>query len=322
MRLLGVILFSGYVLPVSLMAQGSSDYQLTPMVVDLAGLRGGSHDYTVDSSSSAGGSGISTDYALRAGYAGQLMDATSISIDETTSPVTLNEKGTLQLTVTAVYDDLSRSTLPGNFLSWLVQSGPLASISSSGLVTAGSVYQNTAAVGRATYGSLSDTVSVSVLNVGNDDFGPYAADGMSDLWQVGYFGETGSQGGSALDPDGDGLSNLQEYAFGLSPIVGSAPALSWSGSQLQQRGVPLPYANKNGSTFTFRAVFVRRKDYLAAGLRYAVEFSGDLTDWRASSSTPSVIAEDSEVQAVSVPYPFFVNGKKARFFRVRVETAQ
>lgn len=322
MRLLGVMICAWCVLPVSLMAQGSADYQLTPMVVDQAGLRGKSQDYTLDSSSSAGGSGSSTDYTLRVGYAGQLMDATSISIDEAPTPLTLNERGTLQLTVTAVYDDMSRSPLPGNSLSWMVQSGPFSSISAGGLVTAGSVYQDTAAVGRATYGSLSDTVSVSVLNTGNDDFGPYAADGLSDLWQAQYFGESGSQGGPALDPDGDGMSNFQEYAFGLNPAVGSSPTMSWSGIQLQQRGVPLPYASKNGGTFTFRAVFLRRKDYLAAGLRYAVEFSGDLTDWRASSSTPSIIAEDSEVQAVSVPYPFFVNGKKARFFRVKVETAQ
>ena len=72
------------------------------------------------------------------------------------------------------------------------------------------------------------------------------------------------------------------------------------------------------TSFTFRAVFARRTDFAAAGLSYRVEFSGDLSTWRASTSTPAILAENSEMQVVSVPYPFFVNGKKARFFRVKV----
>jgi hypothetical protein len=31
-----------------------------------------------------------------------------------------------------------------------------------------------------------------------------------------------------------------------------------------------------------------------------------------------VLADDGEFQVVSVPYPFFVNGRKATFFRVKV----
>jgi hypothetical protein len=109
---------------------------------------------------------------------------------------------------------------------------------------------------------------------------------------VTYFGESGSPttAGPEADPDADGLSNLQEYAFGMNPSQGS------SGT---------------AGSFTFRAVFARRKDFSAAGLSYTVEFSGDLSSWRASTATPSVLADDSEIQAVSVPYPFFVNGKKA-----------
>jgi hypothetical protein len=53
-------------------------------------------------------------------------------------------------------------------------------------------------------------------------------------------------------------------------------------------------------------------------LTYIVQFSGDLITWVSSSAVPTVIADDGVIEAVTVPYPFFVNGLKARFFRVQV----
>ena len=106
----------------------------------------------------------------------------------------------------------------------------------------------------------------------------------------------------------------------MNPSQFFSGMLQWSGSNLQQRGVPNPFASGTAGSFTFRAVFARRKDFGAAGLSYTVEFSGDLSSWRASTATPSVLADDGEIQAVSVPYPFFVNGKKATYFRVKVQS--
>jgi hypothetical protein len=82
--------------------------------------------------------------------------------------------------------------------------------------------------------------------------------------------------------------------------------------------LPLPSVEPSGEAFGFRAVFSRRKDREAVGLAYSVEFSGDLATWQTSTSTPVVLAQDEEVEVVSVPYPLFLNGKKAGFFRVRV----
>ncbi len=307
-------------LPSAASAQGSADYRLEPGVVDFGGLRGGSADYIADFSTTVGGAGSSTDCALRLGYAGQLADAVSLSILETSSPMTLNERSSRQLEVTAVFDDDTTAAISAAEVSWMVQSGPIASISSLGLMTAGSVYQNSAAVARAAYGNLSDKVDVAINNVGTDDFGSYAADGLPDLWQVQYFGANGSQAGPAGDGDGDGLNNLQEFAFGTNPFQGSAAPVAWEGGTLQAAGAPTPFASGSDGSFTFRAVFARRVDYLSASLTYTVEFSGDLVSWKASTSTPTVLAADSQVQAVSVPYPFFVNGKKARFFRVKVQS--
>ena len=116
------------------------------------------------------------------------------------------------------------------------------------------------------------------------------------------------------------MTNFQEYAFGMNPSQFFSGMLEWSGSTLQKRGLATPFASGTAGSFTFRAVFARRKDFGAAGLSYTVEFSGDLSSWRASTAMPSVLADDGEIQAVSVPYPFFVNGKKATYFRVKVQS--
>ena len=69
-----------------------------------------------------------------------------------------------------------------------------------------------------------------------------------------------------------------------------------------------------------RTLFVCRKDYAAAGLTYTVQFSADLTTWKTSAAVPTVLVDAGTCQIVSVPYPPFVNGRKARFFRVAVGT--
>ncbi len=309
-----------FLLPLAARGGTSADYSIGPFGLDGGGLAGSSAAYSVNPATAPGAAGASANYAVRSGYAGQLLDLAGIAIDEPTSPMTLNEGGTLQLAVSEVYDDSTRGILPVESVSWSVQSGPLASINSTGLATAGSVYQNTVAVGRAAVGSLSDTVNLTIANTGLDDFAPYATDGLPDVWQVRYFGLNGTQAGIASDADFDSLSNLQEYAFGTDPLQASGAAVQWSGSTFQSAGVPVPYATTVNGVFSYRAVFSRRKDYSAAGLSYAVEFSADLATWKASTVTPTPLADNGEIEAVYVPYLIFVNGKKAKFFRVKVQS--
>lgn len=303
-----------------LAAQGgtSADYSISPVVLDGGGVTASSEAYTVNPSIGAGGAGASADYAFRDGYAGQLHEVTGIAIDAPSSPLTLDERATRQLGATAIHDDASRTALTADQVDWSVQSGPLASIDSGGLVTAASVYRNALAVARASYGVFSATGEITVVNTGVDDFAPYAADGFEDSWQVRHFGEAGTFGGAASNPDSDGLDNLQEFAFGTDPTLASGDSVRWSGSTLEATGLPVPYAFKSSSGFAFRAVFSRRRDFAAFGLSYTVEFSADLFTWRASTATPSVLADDGQFQVVSVPYPFFVNGRKATYFRVKV----
>ena len=44
--------------------------------------------------------------------------------------------------------------------------------------------------------------------------------GLRDSWELEHFGALGQD--PAADPDGDGLSNLDELAFGLNPVLNSA----------------------------------------------------------------------------------------------------
>lgn len=115
--------------------------------------------------------------------------------------------------------------------------------------------------------------------------------------------------------DNDGLTNLLEYAFDTNPTVAQGNVISVSGSTVT-RGAPTVQISNIPGDVDFRVLFGRRTD--ATGLTYTVQFSGDMTTWVNSSAVPTVIATDGAVQAVTVPYPFFVAGKKARFFRVVV----
>jgi hypothetical protein len=314
------IILSGWLIPLTAWCGSSQNYTLEHGSIDNGGSPGGSGNYVADMSSAPGGAAGSANYANRAGYAGQLADVVALELAAASASLTIVERGTQRLVAVLTYDDASLAAPAAGRVSWSVSGSALLNISSTGVATAGSVYQDTAAAITAGYLNFSDTLSLVVLNSGTDDFGSYAADGLPDTWQVQYFGESGIQTAAGADADSDGLSNLQEYAFGMNPRQGSSGMLRWSGSNLLERGVATPFASGTAGSFTFRAVFARRKDFAAAGLSYTVEFSGDLATWKASGSTPSVLAEDGEIQAVSVPYPFFVNGKKATYFRVKVQS--
>src|SRR5262249_38302996 len=118
------------------------------------------------------------------------------------------------------------------------------------------------------------------------------------------------------DSDGDGVSNFMEWAFGMNPGSNDTGTLTLSGNTVSRRGSPITPLATMPEGVDFRAAFCRRKDFATVGLTYTVQFSADLITWASSVETPSVIADDGEIEVVTVKYPFFVNGQKARFFRV------
>ena len=86
------------------------------------------------------------------------------------------------------------------------------------------------------------------------------------------------------DPDGDGVTNQQEYAFGLDPT---------SGASANPIKVPL---NKTTGTFSYT-----RLDPAVGGLSYVVYTSTDLNTWTVDAgATQTVTATGYDVQTVEV----------------------
>ena len=90
-----------------------------------------------------------------------------------------------------------------------------------------------------------------------------------DYAMVDVLGLTGDEAAATADPDGDGWSNFQEYAFGLDPQVASGNLV-----EVTQSGA------------NFRISYLRRD-----GIDYAIEESADLTTWLRSESF--VVANES-----------------------------
>ena len=147
-----------------------------------------------------------------------------------------------------------------------------------------------------------------------------------ESWRQFYFGSATADTGNDQDFNHNGVVNLLEFAFGTNPVTSAAGALQYNGTlagggTIGGTGQPTTVFESTATGIDFRALFVRRVDYVAAGLTYAVQFSADMQSWTTSAAVPAVLADDGAHQIVSVPYPPFVHGKKARFFRVQVSLA-
>ncbi len=150
----------------------------------------------------------------------------------------------------------------------------------------------------ATDGAGASTVVSFSLNV--------TAASPVQQWRQTYFGSS-QDGGNAVntaDPDGDGLSNYAEFAFGTNPVKGGGDI----GSKVQL----------DGPSGKMRAIFRRRSDYLSTGVAYVYEFSSDLQEWEAVAIPPQVISDDGVMQNLSVEFPVLSNGQSSRFFRTRL----
>ena len=196
----------------------SAGYSVTTETADAGGRRTSSANYTHDGS--VGGIGGISIVAVppettKHGYIGQLYEVTNLAV--AASPTTVTEGTTRQLAASAQLDDGTALTLPGGSVAWSIVSGPISAINASGLATAGTVYQNTAATVGGSYLGKSGTLGLLVLDVNNDNFGSYAGDGLPDDWQVQYFGLGNPSANPGVDPDFDGQTNGFEFVTGTIP---------------------------------------------------------------------------------------------------------
>lgn len=240
----------------------TANYSITTDTANSGGARVTSPSYTNDGSLSDV-SGLATATSpvetAKQGYIGQLYDAAVIQV--TASPTTMNEGTSRQLAAAVILDDATTLVPLGTDLSWTVANGPLTGISSSGLATAGIVYQDTSATARASYAGATGTLGLTVINLGTDDFGIYANDGIPDAWQVQYFGVNNPLAAPTVDADGTGQDNLFKYIAGLDPTDPT--------SRFVATVATIPVALQHTITFSPRL----------AGRTYTLQFSHDLRTW-------------------------------------------
>lgn len=86
------------------------------------------------------------------------------------------------------------------------------------------------------------------------------ADGMPDGWEAAHCLDAGDPTDAALDPDGDGVSNVDEYRAGTDPRGGSEAPV-WESLSLTDAGVELRFRARAGRTYTVQ--YADRLDPLA-----------------------------------------------------------
>jgi hypothetical protein len=143
-----------------------------------------------------------------------------------------------------------------------------------------------------------------------------------------FFGTIANSGNAAnsANPDGDALTNAEEFAYGTDPTVATTNSASIDENGVVTPGLPTTQVVNSTFGVNYYAFFTRRADYVAAEITYTPQFSADMATWVSSSANPEVLGTTNGIQAVRVPYPFFItvpndpthpsNGQKARFFRM------
>lgn len=258
---LGVPVLSVLLLPLALSAgsMSSARYSVAADSLDCAGRKTTSASYS-NTGSAGGVVGSSTVAApvesARHGYVGQLYDISSLAVSA--NPTNVNEGAMRPLRAAARLEDGTLLNLSGTSVAWSVAGGPIQSVSAAGVATAGWVYQDTVASVQGAYQGYTGSLGLLVRNVGNDDYGTYAGDGLDDAWQVQNFGENSPNGMASADPDGDGQNNRYEEMVGSIPTDGN--------SYFRFRIEPVP-----GQATQMRLIFSPR----VGGRTYAVQARGD-----------------------------------------------
>lgn len=140
-------------------------------------------------------------------------------------------------------------------------------------------------------------------------------------WQTLYFSPAQianpSLSGPAADFDGDGVSNLLEFALNLDPIF-AEPKLMDAGTGL--RGLPLVRLETDGGFTRVTIEFVRRTSGSGADLTYTPQFSTNLTSWT-TTGTSTVTSLNSRWERVKVVDSWSTLDGPKRFARLKVELA-
>lgn len=238
----------------------------------------------------------------------------------TSNPATLSVTDTTSPTIAAPAGGFAPLTLTVGTSGTVPLPGYISQAVTSDNVGVTSVMQSPAAGTSVSAGSTSVTLTASDA-AGNTASTSFNVTVLSSAqsWRQQYFGTTNNSGNAAdtANPSGDGMVNLLKFAFGLNPLVSNSGSISVNSGAFT-RGIPTTVATAGQGGVSMQAVFGRRKDAAASGLTYTAQFSADLQTWGNSTDIPTVVADDGEIEVVTVPYPSSINGQPARFFRVQV----
>ncbi len=120
------------------------------------------------------------------------------------------------------------------------------------------------------------------------------------------------------DLDGDGISNLLEYALNLNPLVNEQVVMI-PGTGLH--GLPVVRLETISGSDRLTIEFVRRTSGSGAGLTYTPQFSSNLTDWLALG-TETVTTIDSQWERVKVVDVMTTGDAPKRYARLSVTLAE
>ena len=210
---------------------------------------------------------------VRAGY----YSIVNSTVTPASSSVTAN--GTATCTVSVTLNNPEGNPVPGKAVALASNRGTSDTISP----TSG----QSNSLGMISFTVKSSTAGSSVFTATGDGVAltqTAAVTFISDYtaWSNGTFAKAFTDTAPTHDPDGDRLTNQQEYAFGLDPTTGT------SNNPIRQQ-----LDNRTG---TFQ--YTRRAN---SGLSYTVEVSTDLSGWNAAACTELVAPPDfNGVQVVTV----------------------
>ena len=140
----------------------SANYALTATSFDAGGTPVSSTNYAINPSvSAAAGSQSSSNYANSNGFPGQIYNAVGLSLAAPASSV--DEGIDFQLSAAEQMDDGTYLAENPSSVNWGILSGPLISVSGSGVATAGTATQNTGASITGTYGGFTGTLNLTVV---------------------------------------------------------------------------------------------------------------------------------------------------------------
>ena len=108
-------------------------------------------------------------------------------------------------------------------------------------------------------------------------------------WKTAYFGTGASEAADNADPDGDGVTNLMEYATGANPLTSSP--------------VDTPLGPPSGGFFEFDYT---RNVIALNELTFSVEWRDDLVNGAWSNvgvTAPTILSTNGSIQQVKVLVP-------------------